>query len=185
MFFFVRTSATAIALLHVVALCAMAQTPDSTDRMLPQPDDVASVEAVIGAIYHVISGPETAERDWERFKSLFVPGAHLIATRRNAETGRTEAIIMTPDEYVERARSFFKMPGGFFENEIGRTTEVYGNIAQSFSAYESFREGADEPFMRGINSFQLLNDGERWLIVNVFWEAETPDNPIPSKYLFD
>ena len=40
-------------------------------------------------------------------------------------------------------------------------------------------------FMRGINSFQLLNDGEKWLIVSFFWEAERPDNPIADKYLFD
>jgi hypothetical protein len=28
-----------------------------------------------------------------------------------------------------------------------------------------------------------LNDGKRWWIVTVFWEAESPDNPLPKKYL--
>jgi hypothetical protein len=37
--------------------------------------------------------------------------------------------------------------------------------------------------MRGINSIQLWNDGKRWWIVNIFWQSETPDNPIPEKYL--
>lgn len=37
--------------------------------------------------------------------------------------------------------------------------------------------------MRGINSFQLMNDGKRWWVVTIFWEAETPENPIPEKYL--
>jgi hypothetical protein len=36
--------------------------------------------------------------------------------------------------------------------------------------------------MRGINSIQLMNDGRRWWIVSVFWEAETPQTPIPKKY---
>ncbi len=40
-----------------------------------------------------------------------------------------------------------------------------------------------EPFSRGINSFQLMNDRQRWWIVTIYWEAESPDNPIPQKYL--
>ena len=40
-----------------------------------------------------------------------------------------------------------------------------------------------QPFMRGINSIQLYNDGTRWWVVSVYWEAEGPDNPLPAKYL--
>jgi hypothetical protein len=36
---------------------------------------------------------------------------------------------------------------------------------------------------RGINSIQLMNDGSRWWIVSVFWDAERPDNPLPAEYL--
>jgi len=67
---------------------------------------------------------------------------------------------------------------------VARHTEIYGNIAHVFSTYEAFKTRDDKkPFMRGINSFQLLNDGKRWWVVNIFWQAETPDNPIPKKYL--
>ena len=38
-------------------------------------------------------------------------------------------------------------------------------------------------FSNGINSFQLMNDGKRWWVVNIYWQAETTDNPIPAKYL--
>ena len=47
-------------------------------------------------------------------------------------------------------------------------------MAQVFSTYECYHNLEEErPFMRGINSIQLLNDGERWWIVNVFWTHET------------
>jgi hypothetical protein len=36
---------------------------------------------------------------------------------------------------------------------------------------------------RGINSIQPMNDGGRWWIVSVFWDAERPDNPLPAEYL--
>ncbi len=37
--------------------------------------------------------------------------------------------------------------------------------------------------MRGINSFQLWHDGDRWWVVSIFWENESAENPIPDKYL--
>jgi hypothetical protein len=39
------------------------------------------------------------------------------------------------------------------------------------------------PFARGINSIQLMNDGKRWWIINIYWMQESEENPIPEKYL--
>ena len=72
---------------------------------------------------------------------------------------------------------------GFFETEVSRKTDQFGNIAQVFTTYESRRTPEAEPFMRGINSFQLWHDGDRWWVVSIFWENETPENTIPDKYL--
>jgi len=55
--------------------------------------------------------------------------------------------------------------------------------AHAFSTYESRTEADGEPFARGINSFQLLNDGQRWWVVNIFWQAETGAERIPGEYL--
>jgi hypothetical protein len=63
-------------------------------------------------------------------------------------------------------------------------TEEFGHIAHVFSTYASFANADDpEPFARGINSFQLMHDGERWWIVTLYWENESPEQPIPVKYL--
>lgn len=180
-----RIIASAATALPLLTSSLAAQAPDSAMSPAPAPEDVASIQAVISTVYEVISGPASEERDWDRFRSLFAPGARLIPTRRNDATGHTEASIITVEDFVELAGEAYKRPGGFFENEIGQTTEVYGNIAHSFSSYESFREGESEPFMRGINSFQLYNDGEKWQVLSIMWQAERPDNMIPGKYLFE
>jgi hypothetical protein len=84
---------------------------------------------------------------------------------------------------VERSGTVIQRDG-FVEAEIGRVTEDYGLIAHAFSSYASFRSRADtEPFARGINSFQLMNDGERWWVVSVFWQQESPSFPIPDRYI--
>ena len=92
---------------------------------------------------------------------------------------------MTPDDYIKTSGKWL-FKNGFHEVELNREAHSFGNIAQVFSTYASYRKKNDKkPFMRGINSIQLLNDGERWWIVNIFWSQETEKHPIPSKYLPD
>jgi hypothetical protein len=163
----------------VVLLCvsatAQAQEADK--------DDVESVDAIIDALYDVISGDAGEDRDWDRFHSLFLPGADLVPTLVTPD-GSIRHVVWSPEEYVERNGDDL-MTIGFYEEEIGRTTEEFGNLAHVFSTYES-RAGRDgEVFQRGINSIQLMWNGERWFVVNIAWDAEREGNEIPERYLGD
>jgi hypothetical protein len=145
--------------------------------------DVASQDAIIAALYDVISGPACQTRDWDRFRSLFAPGARLIPTGINNAERKAMVRAMTPDEYATATGSNLER-NGFFEREISRTGETFGAVTHAFSTYESRRMANDEkPFARGINSIQLLNDGTRWWVVTVYWQAERPDSPIPTQFL--
>jgi hypothetical protein len=148
------------------------------------PADVSSVDAIMAATYDVISGPPTKKRDWDRFRSLFVPGARLIpADRAKDGTGLFQVDVITPDEYAKLADPYFSK-NGFVEREIFRKSERYGNIMQIFSTYESRHDASDaKPFARGINSFQLLYDGKRWWVVTIYWQEEDADNPLPKEFL--
>ncbi len=146
------------------------------------PADVASVDAIMKAVYDVISGDPGQKRDWDRFRTLFYKEARLIPTSKNPETKIFGANPLTPEDYIKRVEPIFAKDG-FYEKEIARKTDNYGNIVHAFSTYEARRKKDDEkPFLRGINSFQLLFDGTRWWVISIFWQAETPDNPIPPKY---
>lgn len=146
------------------------------------PADVASVDSIIAAIYDVISGPAGKKRDWNRMRSLFIPGARLIPTGPRPGGGYGSRVL-TLDDYIERASGLFEKEG-FFEKEAARTTEEFGQIAHVFSTYES-RHAPDDakPFQRGINSLQLMNDGKRWWVVTIFWQAEDERNALPERYL--
>jgi hypothetical protein len=160
-----------------------AQSPAPPQPPPAKPADVRSVDAVIAALYDVISGPAGQQRDWDRFRSLFAPGARLIPTSRDSAGKSRIAAMLSADDYAGRIGPRLEETG-FFESEIGRAQDQYGNVVHAFSAYDSKRTAADKaPFARGINSIQLLNDGTRWWIVSIFWEGETPQNPIPAKYL--
>ena len=166
--------------LFIFQTAAMAQN-DMTKEA--NPADVSSIDAIMKAVYDVISGDAGEKRDWDRFRTLFHKDARMIPTGKNPNTKVVGANALTPEDYIKRTESFFAKEG-FYEKEVARTIESYGNIAHVFSTYESFHKLSDKkPFMRGINSFQLLNDGKRWWVVTIFWQGETEDNKIPKKYL--
>jgi hypothetical protein len=146
------------------------------------PADVASVDAIIAALYEVISGPAGKKRDWDRMRSLFLPGARLIPTGPR-QVGGYASRVLTLEEFIEQGRGFLEKEG-FFETEFARRTEQFGQIAHVFSTYESRHAPEDaKPFQRGINSIQLMNDGKRWWIVTIFWQGEDEKSPLPEKYL--
>ncbi len=143
---------------------------------------MSSIDGTITTLYNVISGEAGEKRDWELFKALFTPDAKLIPSGKNKQ-GEVRHRYLTPQEYINTSGEWL-LKNGFFEKELYRKTEVFGNIAHVFSTYESFKSKSDnKPFMRGINSIQLLNDGKRWWIINIYWTSETEENPIPKAYL--
>jgi len=149
------------------------------------PADVASIDAIITAAYDVISGSSGKKRDWDRERSLYYPGARLIPTAKPGAIGDLdlEPQILDVEGFIARVEPYFA-EHGFFEKEIARHTEQFGHIAHVWSTYES-RHNADdpEPFMRGINSIQLFYDDNRWWILNIYWQQESPQDSIPKEYL--
>jgi hypothetical protein len=162
---------------------AQADAQATTPLPAAKPADVASPDAIMAATYDVISGPAGQQRDWDRFRSLFVPGARLIPVVAKKTGSGSDTRIITPDEYAKFADTYFQK-NGFAEREISRKAERYGNIMQIFSTYESRHDAKDaQPFARGVNSFQLFYDGTRWWVVTIYWLEETPENPLPKEFL--
>lgn len=164
------------------AAAPAAPADPSTLVPAPRPDDVSSPHAAVKALYEVISGDAGVKRDWNRFRSLFHPRAQMIPTGRNAQTGQVGARVMTPEDYVAISGPNLEK-NGFHEVELAYTEDRYGDIAHIFTSYAARRQASDaEPFMRGINSVQLYNDGKRWWVLNIIWSPETPGRPIPEAY---
>lgn len=144
------------------------------------PADVASVDAIVAALYDVISGSVGQARNWNRMRSLFIPGARLMPAGPRPGGGIGMRVLSVNDYIALSGTQLERI--GFREREIARRTERFGHIAHVFSTYE-YRTETDSTVVRGINSIQLLNDGTRWWVVSIFWEPERPDNPLPPEYL--
>ena len=184
----------ATALLALPALPAAAQQQTAPAAQTPPADpfagipapkaeDVASIESILAAVYGSISGDVGQKRDWDRFRSLFYPGAKLMptGTPKGSDTARTRAL--TPEDYVRTSGPFLERIG-FHEVEIARKIDRYGHVAHVFSTYEGHSKSPElPPTIRGINSIQLFHDGKRWWVINIFWMQESEAFPIPKEYL--
>jgi hypothetical protein len=176
----------AVTMLAVAALIfwpatGAAQAAGAQPAPAPRTDDVASIDAIMTALYASISGAVGQARDWDRMRSLFIPGARLIPTGRRQD-GSGAHTVLTVEDYI-RGSGDALVSMGFREIEIARVTEQFGDIAHTFSSYEAYQGEESAPFMRGINSIQLWNDGTRWWVLSIFWQQENEQQPIPEKYL--
>src|ERR1700704_2811409 len=123
-----RIAAVAVLTLFPAAMLAQAAAPARPVGSIAghpgwpvaKPEDVTSPEAIVAAVYSVISGGKGQARDWDRMRSLFVPDARLIpAVSASANSGPThnDVVMLTVDGYIERNGSRLTS-GGFFERSI-------------------------------------------------------------------
>ena len=174
-----------VSLLLTFMAPARAQQPAGAHvevpTIAPRPEDVATLDGILTAFYDVISGPAGQPRQWSRDRTLYIPNVRFVSMSTDS-AGRIHAEVMDHQTFVDRSNDGL-VRRGFFEQEIHRATQRFGNVVHVFSTYE-MRERADGPaFGRGINSVELFWDGSRWWIASAQWDDERPDNPIPKEYL--
>lgn len=165
----------------VVGACLLFSLGPAQDEEHPpaRPEDVQSIEAIVGALYDVVSGP-AGDRDWNRFESLFVPE---IGRFTPIAPAGTHVESWTPRDYEARLGTFHAQ-NDFYAKQVASRVERFGHVAHVFSTFGVLdAPGAETPVQRGINSIQLFFDAERWWILSVAWDAETESQPIPAEYL--
>jgi hypothetical protein len=140
-----------------------------------------SLDTAIKSLYSVISGPAGQKRDIGKLKTLLHPQIRHSFIVTSAESNPSELRVFGLDDFLVFTTPIWEK--GFFEQEIFRKTERYGNLAHVLSTYQT-RETENGPVLRrGINSFQYFFDGTKWLMISAFWQGESDKIPIPSKYL--
>ena len=177
-----KTAIVVFALLFAPLALGQAQ-PDSKPAVpAANPADVKSIESIVAAVYDVISGPAGQKRDWNRFRSLFWPSARLAPLVAKQDKSGYEPREFSVEGYITRTDPFF-VKEGFYENAVANRVEQWAQLASVFSSYESRHAKGEKPFARGINSIQLFNDGQRWWVLSILWQAESEQNPLPALML--
>lgn len=144
------------------------------------PDDWESPEAIVHALYEVISAEAGAERDWNRFRDLFLDDARLaVSFDSEVMSGIMSSSV---EELIEQTETAYAATG-FHEIPLVTRVDQFGLMASVLSSFEvKLRRDDEKPMMRGLNHFQLLNDGERWWIVSNIGVMETASWTLPEGF---
>jgi hypothetical protein len=177
----------ALALVFVVGLSPAQQIPAASKphvevpAIAPHAEDVATIDGIMKAFYEVISGPAGQPRQWSRDRTLYIPDIRFVALSQD-KSGHPVATIVSHQQFVDDSDAVL-VQEGFYESEIHRVTQRFGNIAHVFSTYESRTKAGGPITTRGINSIELFYDGQRWWIASNIWDDERKDNPLPPAFL--
>ena len=142
--------------------------------------DFATIDGIITAMYESISGRKGEPRQWDRDRTLHHPKALLIPAKQAA--GGPAAGVFDFDEFVA-SRAPYLDATDFYEVEIGRQEFRFGVIAHVLSSYEARTAPAPagQVLRRGVNSIQLMHDGERWWILSTLWDNEREGVTLPPE----
>jgi hypothetical protein len=148
-------------------------------------DDVATIDAIMQALYETTSFAPGGEPDWDRLRTLFSMDGSMIPPR-DIDEDTTQ--VLGIEAFIHRARRRIAsneaiQKKGFTEREISRRMDAFKNIAHVLSVYEGCFSESDEFVARGINSVQLVYENDRWWVVGIMWADEDDENPLPDHYL--
>jgi len=151
---------------------ALASSPAVTGKQHPIAEP--SIAEVLKLLYDVISFEDGAEPDFQGLKRLFSPHARI--TRITPES----TDHLTPSDFLEMTHHLVEIGAytGFYEFEVARNVEQFGDVAQVWSVYETRRNrDAQEALGRGINSIQLIREGGTWRVLSLLWDEAAAEHP--------
>jgi hypothetical protein len=166
-----RISVVAAALAVAAATSTWAQTTPSCPTTATLPD-------LIKAVDDAVSGPGNKDRTC--MKQLFMPDARLIPLAKGQD-GKWTPHVLSVDDWVTRVAK--RGSEVFYERQVKYSVDQYGHMAHLWSTYEVRETPEGKATVRGINSMQAYFDGSEWKLVEILWQAETPDEPLPAKFL--
>jgi hypothetical protein len=138
-----------------------------------------TAEAVVRALYDLVTFEAGATPEWDRVRSLFVEEAVVVL-----RTSREKSTLFSVEGFVEDFVRFIEQGNvgrtGFQERILRLRPTVFGDIAHVLVLYEATIPGSSRPPQKGVDSFHLARRDGRWRIVSILNEVPTPERPLPD-----
>jgi|TARA_B100000315_G_C14393190_1_gene502988 hypothetical protein len=148
-----------------------------SDRRAEFANDTKTIKNLTAALYEAICFDADRPQDWDRISNLVIPEGRFGFSMGNP------FVFLTLDDFKEFATEHMKAAEEkFIEEEISQVVLEFGCIAHVSSSYSGVYDDG-KLIRRGINSIQLMHEDDRWWLVSMIWDDESPENPLPSEYL--
>jgi hypothetical protein len=137
----------------------------------------SSVESVVEALYQSVTFAAGVGPDYALLRALFHAQGRILPPAED-----TGGIVcgMTVNEFAVHLETRLAdvIAGGGSEIELSRNTLIFKRIAHVFSSYKFVLAGSNETVAQGVNTIQLLNDGNSWSIISLTWDRAPLGEPL-------
>jgi hypothetical protein len=134
--------------------------------------DDPSIAALLEQLYALISFEEGAEPSWHGLERVFSENARITRITPDGTD------FMDRSGFLAMTRNMLELGAytSFYEFEVARRIERFGDVAQVWSFYETRRNrAAREALGRGVNSIQLIRQKAEWQVLGLLWDESRAD----------
>jgi len=163
--------------LHAQQLGNTSTTPNNTSTSDIN-QAVKSIEGITAKMLELISGPKGQERNWEEFRTLFLPTVQFIALNPQARAG-DQVRAFNLEEFIRTFGPLYAKEG-FQEEALDIRVNEFNGMANAFQSFTA-RNATGTYNARGINNFILVHLEDRWWIASSTWTNEDATHPLPEK----
>lgn len=162
-----------------VVISNIGKAKDASPNFCGSAMPAAAIElsGITKTLYGIVSGEAGSKRDWQLMRQMFAPNATISPVFHNTNGRVIERLSV--EEFIALNKKVFANVN-FFETEIKSKVYRFGHSATIISQYESRDKVNAEPYSTGVNSFQLVNDGNRWCVISVTWDSDK--GPYPTSH---
>lgn len=140
---------------------------------------LAELKRLSEAFFRAVSFEPGTKPAYATLHELFIEPGLLIKNSGTTPEIATVRAFIEPRQASVDAGDLTR----FHEAEIAETTEVFGNVAQRFSAYVKSGVLKGVPFAaRGMISTQFILTPAGWRMSSMAWDDERPGLTLPKHY---
>jgi hypothetical protein len=156
-------------------------------------EDLRAIRGTLDALYRAFCFDPGGQADWDRQRALFCDGASFVAPIRAGRRPHAQDAAGFLSDFQEALASSLLSRTGFHERITHARIDVFGNIAHAYVVFDGYvppagieaaggTAGAERMRTRGLDSLQLVRDGQRWLVASFATQYASAELPLPARF---
>lgn len=158
--------------------CRTADVASQTAR-----GDTRAIVVTIQELYRAFCFDAGDEADWDAIRALAAEGAVFVAPIAEGKTPRAVGIEDFLRDFQSYVASDAVRATGLHERITHTRIDAFGHVAHAYVVFEGFLPGTNETVSRGLDSIQLVLDGERWKVVSFTTQYESAGRLLPARFM--
>jgi hypothetical protein len=139
----------------------------------------AEIDALTAAFFRAVAFDDGERPPYSQLYDIFVESGQIIKNSSSSPEISTVRQFIDPRQHMVDSGELRR----FRERETVEITEIFGNVAHRFSAYEKHGVSAgQENAGCGVISMQFIATPTGWKISSMAWDDERPGLTIPERY---